>query len=151
MPQVRGRRARRWRETPRRVNRRTPVGARQTRPSKKSAEKTRTKAGKRRRAESQTKLKTKSKYGASLTAAGNAEKEYIYLYIYYFFPNSDRAIRSSTTTGARHFQQTLSCFPPPPPPPPRPLPVFLSHPYRCWANVVEPFSPPCIALFQANC
>ena len=74
---VRGRLARRRRETPRCAHGRAPVGARRARPSRKAVEKASTKPGKRRRLESQPKLKTKSEAKASLTAVA---KEIIYIY-----------------------------------------------------------------------
>ena len=54
---VRGRRARRLRETPRRAHARTPVGARRVRLLRKAAETVSTKSGKQRRLESQPKHK----------------------------------------------------------------------------------------------
>ena len=55
---VRGRRARRWRETPRCAHGRTPVGARRARPSRKAVEKASAKPGKRRLLAPQPKFKT---------------------------------------------------------------------------------------------
>ena len=64
---IRGRRARRWRETPRCAHGRTPgVGARRAQPSREAVEKASTKLGKRRRLESQPKFKTGSEPNALL-------------------------------------------------------------------------------------
>ena len=64
-----GRRARRWRETPRRAHRGTPVGARRARPLRKTFGKESTKSVRGRCPESKPKSKTKSESNDPLSAA----------------------------------------------------------------------------------
>ena len=96
---VRGRRACRWRETPRCAHGRTPIGACRARPSKKAVEKASTNPGKGRSLEFQPKSKTESEANASLLGVAVHciyTSIYIYIYYYIYFADFDASSENGT-------------------------------------------------------